>query len=97
MTPYLLPRPASFCKDQSLTVGRSAKQAGFLKRLGSRRLGRISRASSRASIALAFRRRLSAEIMLSCFSTMSYWGGLSSPPSHSRTLDSIGSFAMVDV
>jgi hypothetical protein len=54
MTPYLLPRPASFCKDQSLTVGRSAKQAGFLKRLGSRRLGRISRASSRASIALAF-------------------------------------------
>jgi len=35
-------------------------------------------------------RRLSAEIML-------YWGGLSSPPSHSRTLDSIGSFDIVDV
>jgi hypothetical protein len=31
------------------------------------------------------------------FAHGSYWGGLSSPPSHSRTLDSIGSFDMVDV
>jgi hypothetical protein len=31
------------------------------------------------------------------FARGSYWGGLSSPPSHSRTLDSIGSVDMVDV
>ena len=31
------------------------------------------------------------------FALGSYWGGLSSPPSHSRTLDCIGSFDIVDV
>ena len=36
----LLPRPASFCKNQSLTVGRSAEQARLLERLGPRRPGR---------------------------------------------------------
>jgi hypothetical protein len=31
------------------------------------------------------------------FAHGSYWGGLSSPPSHSRTLDFIGSVDMVEV
>ena len=37
---HLLPRPASFCENQSLTVGRSAEQARLLERLGPRRPGR---------------------------------------------------------
>ena len=42
MTPsaHLLPRPASFCRNQSLAVGRSAEQARLLERLGPRRPGR---------------------------------------------------------
>ncbi len=35
--------------------------------------------------------------IFSCFSAMSYCGGLSSPPSQPRTLDSIGSFDAVEV
>jgi hypothetical protein len=37
---HLLPRPASFCRNQFLTVGRSAEQARLLERLGPRRAGR---------------------------------------------------------
>ena len=42
MTPsaHLLPRPASFCRNQPLTVGRSAEQARLLERLGPLRPGR---------------------------------------------------------
>ena len=36
----LLPRPASFCENQSLTVGRSAEQARLLERLGPLHPGR---------------------------------------------------------
>jgi hypothetical protein len=60
--------------------------------------GGISRASSRASIALALLTAIiGRDHAFQPFAHGSYWGGLSSPPSHSRTLDSIGSFDMVEV
>src|SRR6266850_1879343 len=38
---HLLPRPASFCRNQPLTIGRSAQQARLLECLGPLRPGRL--------------------------------------------------------
>jgi hypothetical protein len=100
MTPWvrLLPRPASFCENQSLTVGRSAEQARLLERLGPRRpwrhLTRLLERVHRSGVLTAI---IAGDHGFVLFAHRCYWGGLSSPPSHSRTLDSIGSFDMVDV
>jgi len=100
MTPsaHLLPRPASFCRNQPLTVGRSAEQARFLERLGPLRPGRhLTRLLEGVDRPCALTAIIGRDHAFLPFAHGSYWGGLSSPPSHSRTLDSIGSFDMVDV
>jgi len=100
MTPsaHLLPRPASFCRNQSLAVGRSAEQARLLERLGPRRPGRhLTRCLEGIRRSRVLAAIIGRDHAFLPFAHGSYWGGLSSPPSHSRTLDSIGSFDMVDV
>jgi hypothetical protein len=95
---HLFPRPASFCKNQSLTVGRSAEQARLLEGLGPRRswrhLTRLLEGVHRSRVLTAI---IGGDDPFLLFAHGCYWGGLSSPPSHSRTLDSIGSVDMVDV
>jgi hypothetical protein len=95
---HLLPRPASFCENQSLTVGRSAEQARLLERLGplhpGRHLTRFLEGIHRSRVLMAI---IAGDHPFLLFAHGCYWGGLSSPPSHSRTLDSIGSVDMVDV
>jgi hypothetical protein len=99
MTPWvrLFPRPASFCKNQSLTVGRSAEQARLLERLGplrpGRHLTRLLEGVHRSRVLTAI---VAGDHAFLPFAHV-YWGGLSWPPSHSRTLDFIGSVDMVDV
>jgi hypothetical protein len=89
-------------------VSRSSKKAGFFQRLGSPRSGRhLARFLKRVRRSRAMTAVIGGEsafLLLahptsrpSYFSPMSYWGGLSSPPSQPRTLDSTGSLDAVEV
>ena len=90
-----LPRLAEINSSQSAVL---RSRPAFLSASVRCAPGGISRASSRASIALALLTAIiGRDHAFQPFAHGSYWGGLSSPPSHSRTLDSIGSFDMVEV
>jgi len=87
-----LPRLAEINSSQSAVL---RSRPAFLSASVRCAPGGISRASSRASIALALLTAIiGRDHAFQPFAHGSYWGGLSSPPSHSRTLDSIGSASL---